>query len=97
MSDVEPKKSVWITAVAVIGGFLIFTLIVVVAYLPNRGAPVQQGTKSADERIKILSDVRTKEIGMATSYGWVDQQKGVVRLPVERAMELTVQDLTAKK
>jgi hypothetical protein len=25
------------------------------------------------------------------SYGWIDQQKGVVRIPIERAMELTAE------
>jgi hypothetical protein len=47
-------------------------------------------------REKALADLRQKEQAAATTYGWVDQQKGIVRLPIERAMDLTVRD-NAKK
>lgn len=31
------------------------------------------------------------------TYGWIDQQAGVVRLPIQRAMELTVEKYGSKK
>jgi hypothetical protein len=37
-----------------------------------------------------LKAVRAAEDQMLNSYGWVDQQKGVVRIPIARAMELVV-------
>jgi hypothetical protein len=30
------------------------------------------------------------------SYGWVDQSAGLVRLPIDRAVELTIRDLNSK-
>ena len=30
-------------------------------------------------------------------YGWVDNKKGIVRIPIDRAMELTVRDLARKQ
>ena len=90
MSDLAPKSGFFVTAVAVIGGFLIFVLILVIAYLPNKPAPLPEGTKTPEERAAILSE-------LATSYGWVDQTKGVVRLPLERAMQLTIEELQQKK
>jgi hypothetical protein len=97
MSDAAPKTGFLITAAAVIGGFLIFALILVVAYLPNKPEALPQGTKTPEERATILRELRAKETAAATSYGWVDQTKGVVRIPIERAMQLTVEELKAKK
>ena len=97
MSDPAPKSGFFVSAVAVIGGFLIFVLILVIAYLPNKPAPLPEGTKTPEERAVILRELRAKETAAATSYGWVDQTKGVVRIPIERAMQLTVEELKTKK
>jgi hypothetical protein len=93
MSDAAPKSNFLITAAAVIGGFLIFVLILVIAYLPNQAAPIPQGTKTDKERAEILAALRAKEHDTSTTYGWVDQTKGIVRVPIERAMQLTIEDL----
>ena len=45
----------------------------------------------AAERAKNLVDLRAAENAVVDSYGWVDASKGVVHLPIERAMVLTVQ------
>ncbi len=42
-----------------------------------------------DERGQ-LNGVRLSEEQTLSSYGWVDQKAGIVRIPIERAMELTV-------
>lgn len=38
-----------------------------------------------------LNNFRLKEEDTLDSYGWVDQKAGVVRIPVERAMQLIAQ------
>jgi len=38
-----------------------------------------------------LIDLRAREDEMLSSYGWVDKNAGVVRIPIEQAMKLTVQ------
>lgn len=48
-------------------------------------------------RRKALEDLHTQQLKDASTYGWVDQKAGVVRLPVQRAMELTAQQYGAKK
>jgi hypothetical protein len=40
-----------------------------------------------DERDE-LHDVRLHEEQVLASYGWVDEKNGVVRIPIERAMQL---------
>jgi len=43
-----------------------------------------------DER-KNLQDARVAEENTLYSYGWVDEKAGVVRIPIDRAMELIAQ------
>jgi hypothetical protein len=85
------------TWAAIFGGFALFALIVALAYLPQRPAALQQGALSPEERLQRLTDLHAKERKQATSYAWIDQQKGTVQLPIDRAVELTIQELSAKK
>ena len=43
-----------------------------------------------DERTEI-NDFRYQQDETLASYGWVDQNGGVVRIPIDRAMELQLQ------
>ena len=43
-------------------------------------------------RKKALADLRAAEASELDSYGWVDQAKGVVRLPIAEAMKLALRD-----
>jgi hypothetical protein len=38
-----------------------------------------------------LADLRAKEDRTLTTYGWVDKNAGVVRIPIDKAIELTLQ------
>ena len=38
-----------------------------------------------------LADLRAKEDELLGSYGWVDRNAGVVRIPIEAAMKLTLE------
>ena len=73
-----------------------------VAAKPETGKPTRAETKAEikkdfpeplleeDEGGQLNSD-RVKEEQQLNSYGWVDEKSGVVRIPIERAMELVVQ------
>jgi hypothetical protein len=87
----------WLTTLAVVGVIVIFALILVVAYLPQAPAPLAEGAKTPEQRKTILVEHRAKETKASTGYTWIDQSKGVVQLPIDRAMQLTIQELNAKK
>ena len=55
------------------------------------GAFNDDGIHTAAQREKNLAELRKKQAEQATTYGWVDQKAGVVRLPIDRAIELTAQ------
>jgi hypothetical protein len=48
-----------------------------------------------DERTE-LNDIRLGEEQTLNSYGWIDQKAGTVRIPIERAMELTASRLQVR-
>lgn len=56
-----------------------------------------QGTRLPPEpRLQVspredLRDLRAKEDEILKSYGWVDRNAGIVRIPIAEAMKLTVQ------
>ena len=54
--------------------------------LPPPGTPVLQAAPSQE-----FKDYRAQQQEMLGTYGWVDQKAGVVRLPVDRSMDLLVQ------
>lgn len=52
---------------------------------------------NAANRRKTLKELHEAETAQISSYAWIDQKAGVVRLPIQRAMELTARDLAAKQ
>ena len=92
----EPSdKTVLFSALGWIGVLLVFAFIVAVAYFPNRST--SQEARNVEVRLAIRNEVRQQQATLVNAYEWVDQNNGVVRIPVERAMELTVQELRAKQ
>ena len=57
---------------------------------PDEITKFPQPRLERNERIEI-NDFRLKEEQTLNSYGWVDEKSGVVRIPIERAMELVAQ------
>lgn len=97
MSDAtasSSSSSFTATLVAAVGGFAIFLLILLVAYLPNKAAPAGDGVKTPEQRKAALAELRGKEKTTATTYGWVDKEAGVVRIPIAQAKELIIQENT---
>ena len=103
MSDLSanstPRPVSLFTIFAVFVLFAAFLLVLKYVYLPGRTSSTYSGDgiRTTQQREQILSDLRKKQEELATKYGWVDQKAGIVRLPTERAMELTVQQYGAKK
>ncbi len=61
------------------------------AWLLTREAATQPVNKGrADERRKNLSDLNAANQQLLNTYDWQDKAKGLVRLPIERAIEVTV-------
>ena len=75
---------------AVIGAFLVMVALVGLMRHYTKTPPI--GAERAQERIKNLKEMRAANYEAMHNYAWQDQAKGLVRLPVDRAMELTLQE-----
>jgi len=47
----------------------------------------------AKVRLEKLTKLRAEQDQLATSYGWVDKEKGIARIPIAKAMEITMTSL----
>ena len=52
---------------------------------------------TSKSRRAAYAELRDEQMKKETGYVWLDQQAGVVQLPIDRAMELTAQKYGAKK
>ena len=76
--------------------FALFGVIVLAIIGPApRGSDYEEAR--AKKRVENLKTVREEADKALTTYGWIDKNKGVARVPIERAMELTVAELAKQK
>lgn len=102
-----PQRTPVFTAVVVIAGILLFGWFINRYYhaapaVDPRGnanpadfAEDQRWKMTPEGRAKALADLHAREQAQNT-YGWVDQKAGIARLPIDRAIELTVRDHAKK-
>jgi hypothetical protein len=76
--------------------FAFFGVIVLAVIGPApRGSDYEQ--TRAKKRTELLKTSREEAAKALTTYGWIDKNKGVARIPIERAMELTIAELAQQK
>ncbi len=85
--------STWLGVVLL---FALFGAIVLAVIGPMPRTDSYEQTR-AKKRVDMLKTTREADEKALTGYGWVDKNKGVVRLPIERAMEITATELANKK
>jgi hypothetical protein len=76
--------------------FAVFGMIVLAVVGPSpRGSDYEETrAKKRMEKLKTLREETEKDL---TTYAWVDKNKGVARIPISHAMQLTVAELAQKK
>jgi hypothetical protein len=76
--------------------FALFGVIVLAVIGPApRGSDYEQ--TRAKKRAELLRTSREEAAKALSAYGWIDKNKGVARIPIERAMELTIAELAQQK
>jgi FtsZ-interacting cell division protein ZipA len=85
--------STWI-GVLLLFGFFGLVALVVVGASPRGTNYEKKRAKARTEKLEAMHDQTNNAL---TTYGWVDKTKGVVRIPINDAMKLTVAELSQKK
>src|SRR6266496_2895935 len=83
----------WLGIVLLFLFFGIFVLVLVSA-TPHGNT---YEAKRAEAREKKLNDARNSATQELNSYAWVDKGKGIARIMIDRAMQLTLRDLASKR
>jgi len=102
MADTQSARSIaytrapfstWFGIVCLFGLFGLIVL-AVIGPSPRTSDYEETRAKKRMEKLKTLHEESQKDL---TTYAWVDKNKGVARIPIDRAMEVTVADLAQKK
>src|SRR6266508_7023084 len=96
LRQVAHARAPWSVWFGIVLLFALFGVIVLAIIGPApRGSDYEEArVKKRVENLKTLREEADKAL---TTYGWIDKNKGVARIPVERAMELTVAELAKQK
>lgn len=85
-----------IVTIGVVGAVLIFVMVFGIQAWFFAQQREEMATKSLARQNPALVDNRMRQLTNLDGYRWVDQKAGVVAIPIDRAMELTVNDYAAR-
>src|SRR2546423_1460717 len=95
LQDYQPRSmfSTWV------GVVLLFAFFGMLAFVAVKASP--RGNTYEKKRAKVraekLEAAQKENLNALTSYGWVDKNKGVARIPINDTMKLTIAALAEKK
>lgn len=93
LTQARTPFSAWLGVVLLFSLFGVIVL-AVIGPSPRGDTYEQKRAKAREEKLKVAREEDAKAL---TSYAWIDKNKGTARIPIERAMELTVTELAQKK
>jgi hypothetical protein len=77
-------------AVGILGTLLVMAVLVWIMRLYTEAPPVF--AERSAERLKIRHDFDEANSPIVSSYDWQDQTRGIVRIPLDRAKELVLEE-----
>lgn len=98
MSDVKHKTTpleaykITLGVAGALAGVLLILVMLVIAVHYTVVQPTVAGGLSDEQRFDLLAKARAEDERLTTTYGWMDKSKGVVRLPVEVAMQKLIEE-----
>jgi hypothetical protein len=96
LRQIAHARAPWSAWFGIVLLFALFGAIVLAIIGPApRGSDYEE--TRAKKRMENLKTLREEADKALTTYGWIDKNKGLARIPIERAMELTVAELAKQK
>jgi hypothetical protein len=86
MNDPITEKPVWHYGIIFVVACFLFVALVAIVKFSVR-VPAIDADRAA-VRAKALAEIHAVETAALTTPGWVDQDRGIVRLPIVQAMQL---------
>ena len=79
--------------VGIISAILLFAIIVALQALFYSFEEQELQRKVYSQPYEALQQLDADQMEQLNSYGWISEPDGVAHIPIDRAMELTVQEL----
>ncbi len=84
------ERPVWHVGLGfLVAGFLFAILVLAVKH--SMSVPAIDADR-ATERVKDLAQIRAAETEALDNPGWIDQQRGIVRLPIDVALQMAARE-----
>src|SRR3979411_1506254 len=95
LRDIARTRAPLSTWFGVVLLFALFGIIVlaVIGPSPRSDTYEQKRANARAEKLKVVQE----EAKSLTTYGWIDKNKGIARIPIDRAMEFSVAELAREK
>lgn len=85
----ENNTKLVLSAIASAGFLLLFVLIIWLAYIPTHSSDINP-TVRAKQEFKLV-DLQATDTKKLNQYSVVNPSEGIYRIPIEKAMKLTVE------
>ncbi len=82
-----------VALVGFVGAIVLFAVIVVLMVVFHQVEARQEYAKDTSQAYAQVSRLAADQQGRLAGYGWVDEEDGVARIPIDRAMDLLVAEL----
>lgn len=86
----DSRTSVAVYFVGALGAFIMVGALAWFLWYRTRPAPLNQAR--IEERLKNLREINTTAAEALNNFGWQDQTKGLVRLPITNAMKMVIHE-----
>jgi hypothetical protein len=96
LRQVAQSRASLSTWVGIVLLFALFGIIVLAIIGPAPRGSSYEETR-AKKRVETLKTTRDEATKTLTTYGWIDKNKGIAHIPIDRAMELAVAELAQQK
>lgn len=83
----------YLPIILTLAGFFLVLAIAAFFWIDRQPDPVAAGGRSPEERLEILREQRERDRQILEEYDWIERDAGVVRLPIDRAMELYLEEV----
>lgn len=97
MNARDDVNTLAVAIVGIVGAIMVFVVVVALQVWFYNLQEVETYKKVVSVPPQEYSSLVAEQEARLNSYRWIDREKGIVAIPIERAAELVVQDLSSEQ